>query len=569
MKTWINIIFILTSFYLIIFFLNDVFVNKSLVYFFIFTIVTYIILIYFSIKSIISKKKIKIPLNIIFVSAIINSLLPIFLYLFSNNIEFYIAHYYICVFLLFISLSLCVYNEFINRMTITNLLIVFAITESFICLLQYFNFINSNSFFKIAGSNLNPNITSMFLVMCLPIFLKNFNQKIKRNKLLNTLFIALILVCIFLLKSRTGYVGVFIIFLIMNVRNYIIFKNRYNLIISIIILTGAFLIVPFLYNFKKNSADGRLFVWKVAIEKVYENPLGYGYGMVQGVYNKAQASKFENEITTENEKNNAEYMRILNNDYLEILLQGGIIGLIVYLSFFVLIFINSFHTTNFFELLGVLSFLVMSCFCFALYSPQVVFVLVIYLSLIKIENKEIKPHKILIYNILSISFIMTFIVIRLIYTQIKIKEISECIKENKISTAKIISNDNFMFASTSEIYNRTIADMYYFEKDFKTASNYYEKAISYAPFPDALSRLAYCKMKLGYYKKAERLLYFSANIQPSSFDPYKNLMVFYSQTGNNKEAKKMAYYILQKKPKRISNKVLKCKQLAITFIKSN
>jgi tetratricopeptide (TPR) repeat protein len=335
------------------------------------------------------------------------------------------------------------------------------------------------------------------------------------------------------------------------------------------ILIGAILIVPFVYNLKKESADGRLFVWKVAIEKIHENPFGYGYGMVQGIYNKAQAREFENNTTTENEKTNAEYMSTLNNDYLEILLQGGVIGIIAYLSFFTLIFIYSYNTINFFELLGVLSFLVMSCFCFALYSPQVVFVLAIYLSFIKTKKKDLKLPKALNYSILTISIIMIFIVIGQIYTQIKIREIANCIKKNKIATAKIIANDYFMFASTSELYNRTIADIYYFEKDFKTASNYYEKAIYYAPFPEVLSRLSYCEMKLGYYKKAEQLLNFSANIQPSSFEPYKNLMIFYSHIGHNNEAKKMAYYILQKKPKRISNNVLKCRHLANIFIKSN
>lgn len=85
-----------------------------------------------------------------------------------------------------------------------------------------------------------------------------------------------------------------------------------------------------IYQFKKESADGRLLIWKVSTHIIKDNPLfGVGFDRFKTHYMDAQATYF-----IEN-KDASEVMRADNNYYAfnelaQLTVENGIIGLVFF-----------------------------------------------------------------------------------------------------------------------------------------------------------------------------------------------------------------------------------------------
>ena len=94
----------------------------------------------------------------------------------------------------------------------------------------------------------------------------------------------------------------------------------------------AFLIfislLPLLYQLKKASADGRLFIWNVSKELVSSAPLlGRGADSFTAEYMLAQADFFERYPNSEYRMNATDNVHAFN-EYLRITCEYGIIGLL-------------------------------------------------------------------------------------------------------------------------------------------------------------------------------------------------------------------------------------------------
>ena len=99
------------------------------------------------------------------------------------------------------------------------------------------------------------------------------------------------------------------------------------------------LIFILLFQLKADSARGRLLIWKNTCTAVMEKPLmGYGPGSFQMVYGKAQAAYFAAGNGTMEEKRVAGYAEYAFNEYLQFCLEGGIVLLLLILSFGISVF---------------------------------------------------------------------------------------------------------------------------------------------------------------------------------------------------------------------------------------
>lgn len=556
-------------FYMFRFCSSNLFGYKSMFFHYSFIGFTCFLLMYLVLYKIHVARTIKIPTIFFLASAFVNLALPLVIYLLTSSYELYSVHYYITFFILIILLIVCIINNIISRETISNTIIVFAFVEAFYCILQFICTVNTNYHFKVTGSNPNPNSTSLFMVMCVPLIIKQISGKKLKERFVMILGLFMIFFSILLLKCRSAYLGLFLIFFLTCIRNYKINKQKWCLITAIILLFTSIIMSPAIYNFKRASADGRLYVWNVSIDKILKQPWGYGYGMIQGTYNEAQSLQFQYSQTTEKDKLNAEYMNTLNNDYLEIMMQGGIFGFVFFYSFLALFVYWGWNSRKFYETLGVCLFLIMSLFSFAFSAPQIAFILAIYLSLIDVPSRLITITKLLKYSLVVISVNLVLFTAQRIYFQIKVRQMSNLVRNNNIGEAEKLAGEKLLFNSTSEYYNRTIADIHYAKKNFKIASIYYHNAIKYAPFQDVLSRLAYCYFMLGDVENAERYLRYSAYIQPSNFSHYFELMIFYYQSNQTSKSKMIAHCILSKKIKYKTRRVLEYKCIAKKILMSN
>lgn len=87
------------------------------------------------------------------------------------------------------------------------------------------------------------------------------------------------------------------------------------------------------YQLKKESADGRLFIWKITYSIVKEHSLfGIAIGNFPGFYGEAQEEYFREGKGNEYEKMLAGAPDTAYNEYLQIWVETGIFGLMLYLG---------------------------------------------------------------------------------------------------------------------------------------------------------------------------------------------------------------------------------------------
>lgn len=89
-------------------------------------------------------------------------------------------------------------------------------------------------------------------------------------------------------------------------------------------------LVAGMYGLKRNSADGRMFIWKIDVLAMQEHPwVGVGSGRFGGAYGEAQAAYFLSGKATPREEWVAGAPEYGFNEYLQMGVEGGLIGLVL------------------------------------------------------------------------------------------------------------------------------------------------------------------------------------------------------------------------------------------------
>ncbi len=94
-----------------------------------------------------------------------------------------------------------------------------------------------------------------------------------------------------------------------------------------------------LYRYKKDSAGGRWLIWNVSAQLIRENPaFGVGTGCFAGAYGNAQEASFVSGAMTEDQVRVAGAPDYAFNDFLQITVETGAAGALLFLSVVVLSF---------------------------------------------------------------------------------------------------------------------------------------------------------------------------------------------------------------------------------------
>jgi hypothetical protein len=178
----------------------------------------------------------------------------------------------------------------------------------------------------------------MFLAMAAPavLFLLFTTKGLFRR--MTVAILILITVALFLLKCRTAFAGALTASgIVLNNRFHWLqwFKNRRNVFLKILLLLVITAIVSlacfYAYQFKKASADGRKLVWKISLQMIATKPFtGYGYGMFERDYNLIQADYFRSGQGSAQEKNEAAYVHMVYNEFLQNAVEGGVPGVLLF-----------------------------------------------------------------------------------------------------------------------------------------------------------------------------------------------------------------------------------------------
>ena len=192
-------------------------------------------------------------------------------------------------------------------------------------LLQVYGYEPSNhSLYALTGSFYNPGPYSGFLAMCVPVALHEWLEGKRIWKHVALVALVLMLVVLPSGMSRSAWVAALVAsgyVLGMHYREKVCRYWKYFCVGSLLLAVlgvGA-------YHWKKDSADGRLLMWKVATQAVLNQPWqGVGWEYVAGAYGEAQERYFASGAASEQEAHVAGAPEYVFNEYLQVAMAWGV-----------------------------------------------------------------------------------------------------------------------------------------------------------------------------------------------------------------------------------------------------
>lgn len=466
-------------------------------------------------------------------------------------------------------------------------ILLLAVLQALICLLQYLSIINSYStYFKVTGSWQNPNVTAMFLTMTMPVAYYLWLTTEKKKILV--LAVALIVIALLLLVCRSAFLGIGIFIILILFRNYnLLFyiKNeayRTYKIIGLMLLIS--ISIPFakqFYQSKKASADGRLIIWKVSATMIANHPLiGGGYGLFEQQYNLQQAKFIAQNKLKVQEKAIAGAAKMAYNDYLQNAVEGGIIGLILFSAVILTLllvkvpsedkpnnqplFLHENKSNYLFVCkMGIAAFAVMGMVNFVIEAIPVMCLFVFYATIlsanisatINLSKFANNFHQRLSYGSLLILSGLLFVKVLLFsHANFKNKQAKDFLNNQQPKQALIILKSLENQLSNLESYHSNYTAVSFALKDYPNAIEHLKiaKRISSSPHLYSLSATIYQKM--GQHQLALQELQMQCLLTPALLTPKYNLMKCALQLNNQQIAIASAQEILQLKPKIPSKK---------------
>ncbi len=201
---------------------------------------------------------------------------------------------------------------------------------------------SNHSLFRLTGSFFNPGPYSGYLAVILPVCLWTALKFQKGMHYFAWICVGAILLVLLAGMSRSAWMAAVVACGWMYWAErigwrktkavYIRYKNAtIPFIVIVAILAGCAIAGG--YGMKRDSADGRLLMWKVTGKAIAGHPVtGTGLGGFPEAYAEAQAEYFKSGKATEKEKRVAGCPEYAFNEYLQVGLEQGIGGLIVFVA---------------------------------------------------------------------------------------------------------------------------------------------------------------------------------------------------------------------------------------------
>ena len=215
--------------------------------------------------------------------------------------------------------------------------IAFGAVEAVWGLLQVYGYEPSNhSLYALTGSFYNPGPYSGFLAVCFPLALHEWLQGRRIWK--HVALVALVLMGVVLPSgmSRSAWLAALV------ASGYVWAMHRREKLFRYwkALLAGGVLLILLgvgAYHWKKDSADGRLLMWKIAFTEVPAT-IGVGWENVAGAYGEAQERYFRQGKGTPQEERVAGAPEYVFNEYLQVGIAWGVPALCGILMIVIVLF---------------------------------------------------------------------------------------------------------------------------------------------------------------------------------------------------------------------------------------
>jgi tetratricopeptide (TPR) repeat protein len=462
--------------------------------------------------------------------------------------------------------------------------------------LQHWGLLYSfNRYFGMTGAFYNPGPFAGYLGSIFPValglyLLKDNNileSNLKYIKSIAGISIIAIITVLPITLSRAAWLAICLSSLLIIIKRYSIFsklrslsktKQIVILFISIIFFTLG---MYGLLQFKVNSANGRLLIWKVTANVINQHPItGVGFNKYKSYYMEAQADYFEKHIDS-SEKFVADDNTLCFNDFLLQTTENGIIGLTLALIILFLIFHvknNKFKTLLLIVKAGLVSIVVFSFFSYPSQILSIKILFITYIALISSLAKnivviEIKKKLYLITRNLSTALLIIIIIIvglrsfviydralkywSCAYNLYEIEQYQESLNYFQQAYQSFQSDGNFLMnygkaLNMAEKYDLSIEVL--------------QQALNFCPNPFIYTVLGDNYQKLKKSVESEKAYLRAWYMNPSRFYPKYLLAILYDETGQSEKAVEIANELLAKEVKVNSTAIEEIKKEMIKIL---
>lgn len=366
-----------------------------------------------------------------------------------------------------------------------------------------------------------------------------------------------VLMSILLLRCRTAYVGLFVIFAIYLFTYYMPKKIEGKLSLMAGCSMIAIILSVGLYHFKQSSSEGRLLIWKITSRMIRENPIGYGYGLFEKNYNLHQAVYFKSGQGNMKEKQTATAVYMPYNDVLEQSVEGGVVGALFYLLFFAITLKTSYRQKDPEAFSICLSLLVMSMVNF-IYTAIPVWFLLMFVAGNIISTKRETPkrdcRRLVTVMLAVFSILLCFRELKAIWAQLQLAQWHELIGKGHVIEYGYMDRLQPII-ETSECYYTDLGKNQMQMHQYDSAATSFSTALEYTSSPRVFYLLSQCYLVLGDKQGFLHCMTTAENILPHHFWPRVLLMRYYSSHNQKREAVHYAHEIINMPAKVPSNDV--------------
>ena len=538
-----------------------------------------------------------------------------FVYCLANHLartDGYEIKFYLLLFLGAFYMCIKILLQYVKsaRTILPVFLVAVGLAESVVGLRQLYGFDHSHhGLYRITGDFFNPGPFSGFVALTVPLAVyyalsfwekaearvqqiqASFSRKALLVSVRQTVWheknVYILIVCISILNivaallvipaamSRSAWFAITAGVLVVLVSRYGLSYRataffRRNKKRSVLISVAAIIIAASaftgVYNLKRGSADGRLFLWRVASGAIAEKPVfGYGLGNFAGTYGQAQYGYFILGVD-EKEAMTADCPAYAFNEFIQIGVEQGIVGLLLFLGIIIIAVASCIKSQGKTGVLGAI--VAVLVFGFTSYPLSVLPICIAFVTLLVLSNGENNSFVLPKVVFVAISIILTG---SCIYFTARIKPLRQAYRSLRVLTMtaqynqydyskdfqELISylNKNYKFMFS---YGKALAA----QNKFDESSGVLIKGASSSSDPMFYNLIGNNYLALGETEKAEKYYWKAYYTLPNRLYPLYLLTKLYHETGQDEKAKEMAMRLLEKEPKVMSTAVREMKDYA-------
>jgi tetratricopeptide (TPR) repeat protein len=432
-----------------------------------------------------------------------------------------------------------------------------AIIIALVGFMQYIGVVNTENNFSVVGTFNNPAGIASMLVILLPFIFYLFKIKLKNNLLKNIiLLLTITFVCIvvFISGSRSGIVSIVLVILLSS--SFILKKKKTLLLVLILIPLS----IP-LYIFKKDSADGRIFIWSNTNSIIKDNlMLGTGYNGFTKKYMTYQAQYFKS--NPQNDKTGIIASNVHNpmNEYLDFILSWGAVGIIIICTVFIYLLYIYRTNKDSFKSYAIISLIALAIFAFFSYPfsyPINQVILSLNLAIILCPASRGKD-----LNFVSKAFLRVIPILSLffafyaIYNEFRWKKAYD-LSVNKTDTFlekyEELNKHNYFNCNGVFLYN--YAMILYENKEYSKCISILKNCENYINDYDTQMIAGYCYKEIWQWDKAKECFSMAHYMVPHKFVPIYELMEEAYEQKNIERTVALAKIIIEKPIKVKSYKI--------------